>query len=106
MVMLKLERYAAAEEPARRALKIASPLPQMHFALGVSLAGQGRNLEEAILHFDRAAKSFPRARLAAVRLLVHAGRRSDAAGRLEEYLRASGDIDNRKELETLLANLK
>jgi Flp pilus assembly protein TadD len=106
MTMLKLERYAAAEEPARRALKLASPLPQMHFALGVSLAGQGRNLDEAILHFDRASKSFPRARLAAVTLLVHTGRRSDAATRLEEYLRAPGDIDNRKELETLLTNLK
>ena len=78
----------------------------MHFALGVSLGAQGRNLDEAVHHLVRASQSFPRARLAAVRILAEAGRRSDAATRLEQYLRTSGDVGNRKELETLLTNLK
>ena len=78
----------------------------MDFALGLSLGAQRRNLDEAIEHLDRAAASHPRARLAAVKFLAEAGRRSDAAGRLEQYLRVSGDSADRKDLESLLARLK
>ena len=106
LAMLYLKRYDAAEEAARQALKLARPLPEMHFALGVSLGAQRRNLDEAIEHLDRAAASHPRARLAAVQFLVEAGRRSDAASRLEQYLRVSGDSPDRKNLELLLAQLK
>jgi Tfp pilus assembly protein PilF len=106
LAMLHLKRYDAAEEAARRALKLARPLPEMHFALGVSLGAQRRNLNEAIEHLDRAAASHPRARLAAVRFLAEAGRRSDAARRLEQYLSLSGDSPDRKNLESLLARLK
>ena len=106
LAMLHLKRYDAAEEAARQALKRARPLPEMDFTLGVSLGVQRRNLDEAIEHLDRAAASHPRARLAAVQFLVDAGRRSDAATRLEEYLRVSGDGPDRKNLESLLAQLK
>jgi len=106
LAMLHLKRYDAAEQAARQALKLARPLPDMHFALGVSLGAQKRNLDEAVEHLDRAAASHPRARLAAIGFLAEAGRRSDAASRLEQYLRLSGDSPDRKNLELLLAQLK
>ena len=106
LAMLRLRRYDGAEQAARQALKLARPLPEMSFTLGVSLGAQRRNLDEAIEHLDRAAASDPRARLAAVRFLAEAGRLRDAATRLEQYLRVSGDTPDRRNLEMLLAQLK
>lgn len=104
--MLRLQRFGAAEEAARRSLAIARPLPLMEYVLGLSLAAQNRNLTEAIEHLDRASATYPRAAAAAVRLLIAAGRRDDAATRLEKYLRVSGDVEGHKDLESLLATLK
>jgi Tfp pilus assembly protein PilF len=106
LAMLQLKRYDAAEAAARQALKLARPLPEMDFTLGVSLGWQRRNIDEAIQHLDRAAASHPRARLAAVRFLAEAGRRKEAVTRLEQYLRVLGDSPDRKDLESLLAYLK
>jgi tetratricopeptide (TPR) repeat protein len=106
IVMLRRQRWDAAEQAARRALNIAHPLPQMHYVLGLSLGLQRRNIEEAIENLDRAATAYPRARVAAVRVLMDAGRRTDAAGRLELYLRSSDGGEERKELESLLAQIR
>jgi tetratricopeptide (TPR) repeat protein len=106
IAMLRLRRFGAAEEAARRSLKIVRPLPTMDYVLGVSLGAQNRNLDEAIEHLDQAAGSHPRAGVAAAQLLIEAGRRSDAAKRLGKYLRVCGDVQDRKDLESLLAQLK
>ena len=106
IVMLRQQRWDLAEQEARRALTIAHPLPQMHYVLGLSLGAQGRNVEEALANLDRAAAAFPRARVASVRVLLDAGRATDAATRAEQYLRVSGNGDERKELESLLAQLQ
>jgi tetratricopeptide (TPR) repeat protein len=105
ITMLRLQRYQPAEQEARRALKLGGSLPQMEFALGVSLGAQGKQLDEAVQHLDRAGSDIPRAKIAAVKLLAAAGRRDDALHRIEQYLRNSGNTQERNDLESLRSSL-
>jgi Tfp pilus assembly protein PilF len=101
--LLKLTRYREAEQAARRALQLDRTRRSMDCALGISLVNQGRNPEEALKHLLRAAPEYPGARLAAAKVLIQTGQKSEAASELKLYLSSTVDAADRAQIEAWLA---
>jgi tetratricopeptide (TPR) repeat protein len=90
--LLKMRRVVEAEQSARRALEVDRSNPGSSYLLGLSLAAQEKNDEEALQHLQRAAKRIPEARLTIVRIWARQGRLKEARTELQDYLQ-SGPAD-------------
>ncbi|MCZ2148193.1 MAG: hypothetical protein LC126_10485 [Bryobacterales bacterium] len=66
-------RFAEAERAARQAVELRKLDPQARFELGVALAGQRRNLEEAADNLRMVAAEIPEAHLELSRLFLEEG---------------------------------
>jgi predicted Zn-dependent protease len=79
----------------------------MRYILAVSLTRERGHEAEALDNLERAAAEIPKARLLAADILIHTGRRDDAANQLERYLRALPERDtDRTIVEQRLAELR
>ena len=67
LALLRLGRYAEAEQAARRALQLEESATS-HYLVGLSLANQGQNWEEARSHLQAAEARHPEARAARLAL--------------------------------------
>ena len=107
IVLAKMKRFHEAAEVARRALKVVPTAGRVHYILAVSLVADHGDVDEAILHFERATNEVPSARLAAAELLAQRGRSSDAIRQLEDYLQTAAPGDSlRPKAEARLAQLR
>lgn len=85
-LLLRRNRPAEAESFARRAVK-ANPLaPRGLYVLGISLAGQGKQTDEAIRLLEQSRGTVGRAHFALAPLLAQSNRLHDAADHLKKYL--------------------
>jgi tetratricopeptide (TPR) repeat protein len=104
--LFKLQRYRDAARVARRALIVNSGLPRMHFVLGVAIADEHGNLDEALMHLNRAATDVPNARLVASQILEQTGHHDDAVKEVEQYLRVADGQENRARAQAWLAQIQ
>jgi tetratricopeptide (TPR) repeat protein len=108
-VQLRLGRPDQAESFARRAIQADPLAPKGPFLLGLSLAGQHKDREEAIRLLEKSASAVPRAHFALGPLLAEANRLPDAVRHLEAYLRHDRQPDRelaQQWLETVRAELR
>ena len=102
--LLKLHRFAEAEQSSRRAVEIDRSNGGSNYLVGLSLAAQEKNDDEAIQYLQRAAQQIPEARLTIVRIWARQGQLTQARTELEDYLR-SGPA-NADSARSLLEQLK
>ncbi len=102
--LLKLHRFAEAERSSRRAVEIDRSNSGSNYLVGLSLASQEKNDDEAIQYLQRASKQIPEARLTIVRIWARQGQVTQARAELEDYLR-SGPA-NADSAKSLLEQLK
>jgi TPR repeat/Tetratricopeptide repeat len=107
IVLAKMKNFHDAGEVARRALKVVPASGRIHYILAVSLLAENGNLDEVILHLERAAADVPSAHLTAAELLAQRGRSPEAIRHLEEYLATAPPDDSRRsKAEARLAQLR
>lgn len=102
---LMLQRFDEAEREAREAVTLDSTSNSARYVLGMALAAQNRDSQEAVLNLDAAAREIPKARLTAAQVLARDGQRAAAAAELRKYL-DSGHGENREEVQEWLAELE
>ena len=105
LTLVTLQRLDEAEEAAKKALALDSALPQARYALGLAAAGKGRCTVEVLEDLKAAGRVFPRARLAAARVMVCRGEVSKATSELRGYLELPG-AQNRPLVESWIAKLE
>lgn len=107
IVLAKMQRFHEAGQVARRALKVAPGSAPIHYILAVSLLTDHADVEETILHFERAAAEVPAAHLPLAELLARTGRSQEAIHHLEIYLQGAAPGDSmRPKVEARLAELR
>ena len=106
MVLLKLKRFAEAEEVAHRVLSRGANSAIAHYSMAVGLLAQGGSRSEALDHLRRAEDRLPTARLLVAAIFDETGRRGDAARELETYLSSPGEDSRRPEVEAWLSKLR
>jgi tetratricopeptide (TPR) repeat protein len=107
IVLAQMKRFHEAAEVARRALKVVPGAGRIHYILAVSLMSEHGNVDEIILHFERAAADVPSAHVTVAELLAQRGRSSEAIRELEEYLQTAAPGDAlRPKAEARLAQLR
>lgn len=107
IVLAKMQRFHEAGQVARRALKVDPGSAPIHYILAVSLLTDHGDVEETILHFERAAAEVPAAHLPAAELLARSGRSQEAIHHLEIYLQGAAPGDSmRPKVEGRLAELR
>jgi len=107
IVLAQMKRFHEAAEVARRALKVVPGAGRIHYILAVSLMSEHGDVDEIILHFERAAADVPSAHVTVAELLAQRGRSSEAIRELEEYLQAAAPGDAlRPKAEARLAQLR
>ncbi len=99
-----LQRFADAENAARRTLDIDGSSELGHYFLGVSLMAQQKGSDEAISHLTKAVRRFPRAHIALAGLFLRKGHRAEAKTELQQYL-DSGDAGARPQAQQMLAEI-
>lgn len=104
LALTTLKQYRESEMAARRALASNPDYPQARYALGLTLAAQRDCSIEAITNLQKAAELYPKAHIAAARLLACRGRTDEAAAELRMYL-AAPNADHRREVESWLSGL-
>ncbi len=102
---LALRRFEEAEREAREAVKLDSTSNISRYALGMALAAQNRQPQEAVQNLDAAARELPKARLTAAQVLAREGQRAEAAAELRKYL-DSGHEEHRELVRTWLTKLE
>lgn len=85
-LLLRRNRPAEAEAFARRAVQADPLAPRGLYVLGISLAGQGKQTEEAIRLLEQSCGAVGRAHFALAPLLAQSNRLRDAASHLKKYL--------------------
>ena len=105
LLLVQAKRYAQAAAAATTVLKRGVGTPITHYAAAVSLMAQGGSRYEVLEHLNRAKETMPEVRLLAATVLNDSGRRTEAAGELEAYLR-TGAANKRPEVEAWLAELQ
>lgn len=85
-LLLRRNRPAEAESYARRAVQADPLAPRGLYVLGISLAGQGKQTEEAIRLLEQSCVAVGRAHFALAPLLAQSNRLHDAAVHLKKYL--------------------
>lgn len=105
VALIWLNRLPEAEASARKALEINPASLASHYFLGVSLASQAKDDQEAVEHLDKCASSFPDARIKAAEILARHRDFSAATVRLEDYLK-SGTTERRDQVNAWLEQLK
>ncbi|MCC6342222.1 MAG: hypothetical protein IT166_08490 [Bryobacterales bacterium] len=84
------QRFAEAEQAARQAVELRKLDARARFELGVALAGQRRNLEEAKDNLRMAAAEIPEAHLELSRLLLEEGDFELAMRELQAFRKLGG----------------
>ncbi len=102
---MMLQRLEDAEREAREAVKLDSTSNTARYVLGMALAAQNREPQEAVQNLDAAAREIPKARLTAAQVLAREGQRAEAAAELRKYL-DSGHEENREEVQAWLIKLE
>jgi Tfp pilus assembly protein PilF len=100
-----LSHFPEAEESARRALEINPAGEASHYFLGLSLAAQDKNDDEAVEHLNKCSRRFPSARITAAELLARHKEFSAASDELQSYLK-TGDPERREQVTSWLEELK
>jgi tetratricopeptide (TPR) repeat protein len=85
-LLLRKNRPAEAESFARRAVQADPLAPRGLYVLGVSLAGQNKETEEAIRLLEQSCDTVGRAHFALAPLLAQSNRLREAADHLKKYL--------------------
>ena len=107
IVLAKMKRFHEAGEVARRALKVVPGDGHIHYILATSLLEEHGNVDEIILHLERAAADIPSAHVTAAELFAQSGRPEAAIHHLEEYLQLAPLSDSlRPKVEARLAQLR
>jgi tetratricopeptide (TPR) repeat protein len=104
-LLLHRNRPAEAEPFARRAVQADPTSPKGLYVLGVSLAGQHKQTEEAIRLLERSSEAVGRAHFAVAPLLAQSNRLREAADHLKKYLALQSPPD-RAVAEEWLAQLE
>lgn len=102
---LLLQRFEEAEREARQAVTLDATSNRARYVLGMALAAQNRDPQEAAINLDAAAREIPKARLTAAHVLARDGQRAAAAAELRKYL-DSGHNEGREEVQEWLAELE
>ncbi len=105
IALFSVHRFHDAEAAARAAIRLDAGDPLAHHILGLSLMLTDRHTEEALTSLRHAAKSSPRAGLAAAQLLLDMNRVEEAVRELRRYLR-SGSSLYQEEAAQLLRKLE
>ncbi|MBK5294706.1 MAG: tetratricopeptide repeat protein, partial [Acidobacteriia bacterium] len=105
LALVALKQHREGELAARRALALDSGSAQASYALALSLVGQNNCALEGVEHLKKSSGQFPKARLAAARLLVCRGAVNEAAAQLRDYLE-SPNAQHRQEIEKWLTHLE
>ncbi len=92
----RLGSPAEAEAAARRALALDANQKINRYVLGISLASQGRNPDEALASLRATSDQFPRGHLVAARILAGRGDIAGARDELESYLGSNSPEDMRE----------
>lgn len=92
-LLLRRNRPAEAEGYARRAVRADPLAPRGLYVLGVSLAGQNKETEEAIRLLERSCDTVGRAHFALAPLLAQTRRLREAADHLKKYLALPSPAD-------------
>lgn len=79
------QRYKEAERIARRGVELKKMDLKVRYMLGMSLAAQRKNLDEAADNLAMAAEEFPEARLELSRMLVEKGEFDRAMQELQRF---------------------
>jgi tetratricopeptide (TPR) repeat protein len=82
----RLGQVAEAEAAARRALALDAAQKTSRYVLGISLASQGKNPDEALASLRETFAKYPRGHLAAAEILANRGDIAGARDELESYL--------------------
>jgi tetratricopeptide (TPR) repeat protein len=107
IVLAKMKNYHDAGEVARRALRVAPGSGKIHYILAVSILADHGNLDDALVHLERAAAEVPSAHITAAEILAQRGRSPEAIRHLEDYLAtAAPDDAKRPKVEARLAELR
>ena len=107
IALANMKRFHEAGEVARRALRVVPGDGRIHYILATSLLEEHGNVDEIILHLERAAATIPSAHLTAAELLAQRGRSEAAIRHLEEYLQVAPLGDSRRpKAEARLAQLR
>ncbi len=104
-LLMFTKNYQQCESVARCTIRKQYYTAEMKAALAVSLIGQRRNLDEALVYLGQAVSEYPRARLFAADALVETGQPIMAANQVRTYLKSSANHCERKELEAWVAGL-
>jgi tetratricopeptide (TPR) repeat protein len=105
IAFLWLNRFADAETSARQALQVNPASLPSHYFLGVSLAEQDKDEDEAVQHLNRCSEKFPDARIKAAEILARRKDFSAATEELQDYLK-SGSTEKRDEVSSWIKELK
>jgi tetratricopeptide (TPR) repeat protein len=105
LAYLMLQRFDEAEREARESVTLDSTSNISRYVLGMALAAQNREPQEAVQNLDLAARELPKARLTAAHVLAREGRSSEAAAELRKYL-DSGREEHANEVRAWLAQLE
>jgi tetratricopeptide (TPR) repeat protein len=98
----RLGRVVEAEAAARRALALDATQKMGRYLLGLSLASQDKNPDEALASLRETCDKFPRGHLTAARILVKRGDIAGARDQLESYL-GSDPPEDTSEVKAWLA---
>jgi tetratricopeptide (TPR) repeat protein len=85
-ILLRRNRPVEAESFARRAVQADPLAPKGLYVLGVSLAGQNKQTDEAIRLLEQSSEAVGRAHFALAPLLAQVNRLPEAAAHLKQYL--------------------
>lgn len=105
LALVARKNFADAEWAARRALDASPSDLRASYALGLVAAGKNECTPEAVQRLKRAAGRYPRAFLAAARLLICRGEIDDAAAQLRSYLDLP-EAEYRPQVESWLKSLQ
>ncbi len=107
IVLAKMKKFHDAVDVARRALQVTPQNDGLRYILGFSLVMDHGDPAEALANLRRAESTYPKAHLIEAELLAGSGKKSEAAGQLEAYLKGAAPGDpHRSQIEADLARLQ
>lgn len=93
LALIALKRYPEAAQAARRSLEVAPDYLPARYALGLTDAALNHCTAEAAENLKKAGERYPRARLAAARILACRGETAEAEAQLRAYHDATAQRD-------------
>jgi tetratricopeptide (TPR) repeat protein len=100
-----MNKYQESEAAARRSVDINGANLTSSFILGMSLAAQSKDDQEAVEYLAKSSSAYPNAHIAAAQILAREGKLDSAQTELQKYLK-TGHTEHADEVKGWLNSIK